>query len=103
MTEDEHAPPSPVSSDLLKDYYDRGERAWAEYLRTGVAVLAEAVFARLDALIEKRRSTLLAGIAGDPNTVAEAPAVPDDLALRRDADADGDSEPSRRAGPNKVG
>lgn len=77
MTEDEHTPPRPASSDLLKDFYDRGERAWAEYLRTGVAAPAEAVFTRLDALVEKRRAALLAGIV--------------------DADASG------RAGPTKAG
>lgn len=64
MTEDEHVPLRSASSDLLKDYYDRGERAWAEYLRTGVAAPAKAVFARLGPLVEKRRSELLAGGAG---------------------------------------
>lgn len=97
----EHAPPSPVSSNLLKDYYDRGERAWAKYLRNGVAVPAEAVFARLDALVEKRRAALLADIVDAPSAGVEAFAA--SHGLERTREGDGGAEASGGAGSTKAG
>lgn len=39
-------------------FYLRGEEAWQEYLRTGVATPAEAVFAHIDEMVERRRRQL---------------------------------------------
>lgn len=39
-------------------FYLRGEEAWQEYLRTGVAAPAEAVFARINEMVDRRRRKL---------------------------------------------
>lgn len=45
-------------------FHARGERAWQDYLRTGVGIPAEVVFARLDARIAVHRERLLRDLAG---------------------------------------
>lgn len=52
--------------ETLDEFYARGERAWNEYVRTGVATPVEAVFARVEALIASRRASLLSGDEGAP-------------------------------------
>lgn len=53
-------------------FYLRGEEAWQEYLRTGVATPAEAVFARIDEMMDRRRRKL-AGQAPSCSAVNRAP------------------------------
>ena len=48
----------PLSPKEVEDFHTRGERAWNEYLRTGVVSSADAVFERIEALIAARRTQL---------------------------------------------
>jgi hypothetical protein len=42
----------------VEDFHVRGERAWNEYRRTGVASSVDEVFERIAALIAERRAQL---------------------------------------------
>lgn len=46
-------------------FYARGEQAWQDYIRTGVAATAEEVFGRLDALIAAHREKVLRNQSSD--------------------------------------
>lgn len=48
-----------------ESFYARGERAWQDYRRTGIAASADHVFARLDALIAAHWARLLRMQSGD--------------------------------------
>lgn len=49
---------SSAVTDRQREFYERGERAWQEYLRTWMAVPADAVFDRVDALFAERLAEL---------------------------------------------
>lgn len=49
----------PASCPAQVDFPERGERAWQNYLKTGVSIPAVEVFARLEKRIEARRRELL--------------------------------------------
>ena len=47
-------------SSQFDDFYERGEAAWAEFLRTGVTYSVDEVFDRLQARIDAKRREIAA-------------------------------------------
>lgn len=60
MATDQHPSPGAPQSESSAEFLRRGEVAWQEYLRTGYAVPAEQVFARLQTMVDARRAALAA-------------------------------------------
>lgn len=52
------AAPDDNQRESLAEFHRRGEAAWQEYLRTGYAVPADDLFARLQAMLDARRAAL---------------------------------------------
>jgi hypothetical protein len=59
MEQDPEPGTSAEARENTESFYARGERAWQDYVRTGVASSAEDVFARLDALTAAHRARML--------------------------------------------
>jgi hypothetical protein len=51
------------------EFLRRGEAAWQDYLKTGLSVPADEVFARLQAALDAKRAVLVAG--GSPSVRGE--------------------------------
>ena len=61
MTRQHSKSTMPASFDeAQREFYDRGEAAWTEYLRTGAARPVDAVFERIEALVAERAKQLRA-------------------------------------------
>lgn len=55
-----HRAAGPPATESATAFHQRGEAAWQEYLRTGYAVPAEQVFARIQAMFDAKRAALAA-------------------------------------------
>lgn len=66
MTQQRSKPTLSASfDDAQREFYDRGEVAWTEYLRTGAARPVDAVFERIEALVAEHAKQLRADSCED--------------------------------------